>query len=340
MKLLTFAVPCYNSEAYMEKCVESLLVGGEEVEILIVDDGSKDGTAEIADRLEAEHPTIVRAIHQPNKGHGGAVNTGIENATGLYFKVVDSDDKLRASALGAVLDTLRGFVDDAGEASLDLLVSNFVYDKEGQKHKRVMEYRNTLPTGRVFTWEEAGKFRKGHYILMHSVIYRTEMLKASGMVLPKHTFYVDNIFVFYPLPFVKKLYYIDADFYHYFIGREDQSVQEAVMMKRIDQQLRVNRIMIDTMAGKKIENPKVWEYMRNYLDIICTISSILLIRIGTKDALQKKDELWDYLKNADAALYKSIRGGFLGRGVNLPGSVGRKLAVVVYRIAQKVYGFN
>ena len=92
MKLLTFAIPCYNSEAYMEKCIESILPGGEDVEILIVDDGSKDRTAEIADRYEREYPTICRAIHQENGGHGEAVNAGIRNATGLYFKVVDSDD--------------------------------------------------------------------------------------------------------------------------------------------------------------------------------------------------------------------------------------------------------
>ena len=66
MKILSIAVPCYNSEAYMEKCIDSLLVGGEEVEILIVDDGSKDGTTEIADRYQEKYPTIVKAIHQEN----------------------------------------------------------------------------------------------------------------------------------------------------------------------------------------------------------------------------------------------------------------------------------
>ena len=83
MKLLTFAIPCYNSENYMEKCIESILPGGEDVEIIIVDDGSRDRTAEIADRYAAQYPSIVRAIHQPNGGHGEAVNTGIANAAGL-----------------------------------------------------------------------------------------------------------------------------------------------------------------------------------------------------------------------------------------------------------------
>ncbi|MEE1243984.1 MAG: glycosyltransferase, partial [Frisingicoccus sp.] len=87
MKILSFGVPCYNSEAYMRKCIDSLLVGGEDVEIIIVDDGSKDGTAEIADAYAAEYPSIIKAVHQENGGHGEAVNTGLRNASGMYYKV-------------------------------------------------------------------------------------------------------------------------------------------------------------------------------------------------------------------------------------------------------------
>ena len=88
MKLLTIAIPCYNSESYMEKCIVCLLPGGSRVEILLVDDGSKDRTAEIADSYAARYPGIVRAIHQENKGHGGAVNTGIANADGFYLSLI------------------------------------------------------------------------------------------------------------------------------------------------------------------------------------------------------------------------------------------------------------
>ena len=93
MKILTVAIPCYNSEAYMEKCIRSILPVGKNVEILIIDDGSaKDRTPEIADRYAARYPDIVRAIHQENGGHGEAVNAGLRNASGIYYKVVDSDD--------------------------------------------------------------------------------------------------------------------------------------------------------------------------------------------------------------------------------------------------------
>ena len=98
MKVLSITVPCYNSQEYMRKCIESLLSGGDEVEILVVDDGSSDRTLEIAQEYEKNYPGIVRAIHQENKGHGGAVNTGLAHATGLNFKVVDSDDWLNEEA--------------------------------------------------------------------------------------------------------------------------------------------------------------------------------------------------------------------------------------------------
>ena len=131
MKLLSIAVPCYNSQDYMRHCIDGLLTGGDEVEILIVDDGSKDGTAAIADEYEAAHPGVVRAIHQENGGHGAAVMAGVRAATGLYFKVVDSDDWLDEAAFARVLDTLRGFA--GGQPPVDLLISNFIYDKVGAK---------------------------------------------------------------------------------------------------------------------------------------------------------------------------------------------------------------
>ena len=127
MKLLSIAIPCYNSQDYMEKCIESLLVGGEEVEILVVDDGSSDRTAEIADAYAAKYPTIVKAIHQENGGHGEAVNAGIRNATGLYFKVVDSDDWVNKEAYIKILETLYELL--RGPQTVDLLISNFVYEK-------------------------------------------------------------------------------------------------------------------------------------------------------------------------------------------------------------------
>ena len=346
MKLLTIAVPCYNSQDYMENCIDSLLVGGEEVEILIIDDGSKDDTAKIADRLQQEHPTIVRAIHQENKGHGGAVNTGIENAQGLYFKVVDSDDKVKAGAYKIVLDTLRNFKDNIGRAQeLDLLISNFVYNKEEEGRTKVMSYRRALPQGRLFSWEETRRFRKGQYILMHSVIYRTELLRENNIQLPEHCFYVDNIYVFAPMPFVKNIYYLDVNFYYYYIGREDQSVNEKVMISRLDQQARVNRIMTDYFTDPKIkgrlkESPHLYKYMYNYLEIITVITSVMAICSGEKDKLALMKDVWDHIQKRDNSLFLKMRLGWFGLGVHLPGRSGRATVRSVYRVARRLFNFN
>ena len=110
MKIVSFVIPCYNSAEYMDKCVESLLPGGEDVEIIIVDDGSVDNTLEIANGYVEKYPTIVKAVHKENGGHGDAVNTGLKNATGLYFKVVDSDDWVDGEAYEKVLETLKRLV--------------------------------------------------------------------------------------------------------------------------------------------------------------------------------------------------------------------------------------
>ncbi|MCM1387493.1 MAG: glycosyltransferase [Bacillus sp. (in: Bacteria)] len=341
MKLLSIAVPCYNSEAYMGKCVESLLTGGTDVEILIVDDGSTDKTGSIADEYEAKYPGIVRAIHQENGGHGAAVNAGLTYASGLYFKVVDSDDWVKESAYQKILQTLRELA--GGSPVLDMLISNFVYEKEGEKKNKVMKYHHALPKDKLFTWDEVRHFHKGQYILMHSVIFRTKLLKECGLKLPEHTFYVDNLFVFEPLPYVKTMYYLDVNFYRYYIGREGQSVNEQVMISRIDQQIYVNKLMLDYLVQKKAEiykKRKMRVYMVNYLEIITVISSILLIRADTEESLAKKKELWNTIRQKDIFLYIRLRYGIMGNSMNLPGRGGRKISVEGYKICQRFFKFN
>ena len=322
MKLLSIAIPCYNSEAYMEKCIESLLTGGEEVEILVVDDGSSDRTAEIADSYAEKYPTIVKAIHQENGGHG---------------EVVDSDDWVNQEAYVQILKTLEELT--RGPETVDLLISNFVYEKQGVTRKKVMQYRHCLPINEVFGWDSV-HMPKGKYLLMHSMIYRTELLHECQLELPKHTFYVDNLFAFEPLPYVKKLYYLDVNFYRYFIGRDDQSVNEKIMIKRIDQQIRVNKLMADVFHRCQFDNKHVKKYMLSYLDIITTVSSIMLVRAGTKEALDKKKELLEYIREQDRWLYHKLRYSLLGRAANLPGRGGRKMFVAAYKVCQKFYGFN
>ncbi|MGG3282236.1 glycosyltransferase family 2 protein [Paenibacillus solani] len=338
MKLLSVVIPCYNSQDYMKSCIESLLPGGDSVEILIVNDGSSDKTADIANDYADKYPAIIKTIHQDNGGHGEAINAGIRHASGLYIKVVDSDDWVDVRAYIKVLTVLERFAMD--KEPVDLLVSNFVYEKEGAKYKKIMKYENVLPENKWFTWDEIGRFRKGQYLMMHSLIYRTALLRECELELPKHTFYVDNLYVTTPLPYVKSIYYLNVDFYRYFIGRSDQSVNERIMINRIDQQLKVNKLMIEQINLKSIRNSKLRQYLFNHLEIVTMISTILLIRSNSKENLQKKQALWRFIKEYDLELYHHLRYGMMGQLLSLPGRIGRIISVGVYKITQKVVGFN
>ena len=340
MKLITFAVPCYNSAAYMSHCIDTLLTAGEDAEIILINDGSKDETGPIADRYAAEHPDIIRVIHQENGGHGEGVNQGIRHANGLYYKVVDSDDWLDTSALAKALNKLREFA--TMEHPVDMLVCNYVYEHVKDNTQKVMQYTNVFPQHRIFTWDNIQRFRTSQYLLMHSVIYRTQLLRDCRLELPKHTFYVDNIFVYQPLPYVNSMYYLNVDLYRYFIGREDQSVNEKVMVGRVDQQVRVTRIMIDSHNPKDIavKNRKLGSYMTKYLAMMMSISSIFLILNQTDEALEKKTALWNYVRSLDPRLFNTLRYRSFSAFSNFPGYQGRRLSVSLYRLARRIYKFN
>lgn len=338
MVTITFAVPCYNSADYMDKCIESLIDCGDDVEILIVNDGSTDDTLKKAKGYEERFPDIVKAIDKPNGGHGSAVNAGLRNAHGLYFKVVDSDDWLDGDAMKKVMAYLRTQRESSDPT--DMVVANYVYEKVYEDTSTTMRYRRTFPIERRFTWEESGQFNSSHYLLMHSVIYRTRLLQEMGLQLPEHTFYVDNIFVYEPLPKVKSIYYMDVDMYRYFIGREGQSVNENTMMARIDQQLRITRIMIDAIDLDTVEPKPLRKYMENYLAMMMCICSVFLRMKDTPEDDQKLKDIWAYLKDRDPRLYKRIRRKIINVGTNLPTELGRKASITGYHLTQKIFKFN
>ena len=154
MKYISFAIPCYNSQEYMAHAIESILPGGENVEIIIVNDGSKDETLKIAREYENKYPDIISVIDKENGGHGDAVNAGLKKASGKYFKVVDSDDWVREESLKNILEVLSNMEENGQE--VDMLIANYVYEKEGASHKKVIHYRNALPQDVIFRWSDVG----------------------------------------------------------------------------------------------------------------------------------------------------------------------------------------
>jgi glycosyltransferase involved in cell wall biosynthesis len=303
--------------------------------VIVVDDGSTDETARVAQEYCDRYPDIVRLERKENGGHGSAVNRGLEVATGTFFKVVDSDDWLDKAAFRQVLAALRA------EPSLDLLVANYVYECVYSSKRHTVSYRNVFPQGRVFTWGDVQRFRFHQMLLMHSMIYRTQLLRDCGLRLPEHTFYVDNIVAFVPLPYVKTMRYLDCDLYRYFIGRPDQSVNTSVMIRRIDQQLRVTRIMTEAYnLFRDVRNINLRRYMLHYLSMMVTISLVHLNMSDNKDDKNKGYELWAFIRQYDEQTYNVLHRNFINVCVQAAGKGSPFVTKGGFHIVKRIYKFS
>ena len=320
-KTLTFVVPAYNMTEYLERCIMSLITAkrNDDIEVLIVDDGSSDGTLEMAQKFEARYPSIVRAIHQANKGHGGAVNTGIAAASGMYVKVVDADDWVGPESLEQVMAVLREEADST--EPIDMLVTNYVYDKVGKRNKHVVNFRHAMKAGARLAWNDLGHFGLAEYILMHALTYRTAVVRESGMQLPEHTFYVDFIYAYQPFPWVKTMKYLDTPFYHYFIGRDGQSVQTDVMIRRVDQLRLVNQCMVRATPERDTVPDGLYRYMIHFLAIESSVASVFMILSRDPENYEKKKDMWDDIKAYSPTIYKDVRKKAMSRALNLRGSI-------------------
>lgn len=337
-KLLTLVVPSYNVENYIRRCLDTLVQGGEAVEIIVVNDGSKDNTALIAQEYVNEYPAIVKLVTKENGGHGSTVNKGLELATGEYFFVVDSDDWLDVKALHTLLKTIKDT--KKKNISVDMFIVNYVYEHVEDGTSNAVHYRNALPVNKVFTWADTKKFDLVQFILMHSTVQKTSILRQSGVVLPEHTFYVDNILVYQPLPYFKTMYYIDIDLYRYYIGRIDQSVSHTSMINRIDQYIRVAKIMISSHHLETIEDPKLRKYMYSYLSIVLTIVNTFLTLSKKEENNIKKQELWNYLRAFDKTMHRKIRIKPLYAASQLNGKAGRFIIRSGYKVGRKIFKYN
>ena len=336
MKLLTVTVPCYNSQDYMRHCIESLLPGGERVEILIIDDGSKDDTGRIADEYAEKYPTIVRVIHQENGGHGEGINQGLRHAAGTYFKVVDSDDWL-SDDFPAFLDLLEQCEARGG---VDLAVTNYYYVHSDGIGDRSINYSSVLPEGRVFTWADTRPFRIHQMLTIHSCTFRTENMRKWGCELPKHTFYEDNLMVYLTLPHTRRMVYMNADLYRYAIGRPDQSVQRTVMMKRYHHQILVTERCFTSCHLDDIQEPCLKRYMRHELFVMFGIA-ILFTRLNrTVETDAALERMWETCMAFDPKWGGYFRNRSPLRFICLPGRFGQNVSGLVYRLANKVVRFN
>lgn len=336
MKLITFAVPAYNSQDYLENCLKSLVIGGEEVEVIVINDGSTDKTEEIARYYQKMYPNIVKVISKENGGHGSGVMAGINNASGLYYKVVDSDDWLEKNALKKFLSVLRDHYHNNNMA--DVYITNFVYDKVSEKKFFIRHFSRHFKKDRFIDWSKVGRFYGAQVLLMHSLTYKTDKLKGSKIDLPNYTFYVDNIYAYKPLPNMKKLYYLDVNLYHYFIGRENQSVNIKVFTKRYDQQIRVMKEMVTayTYQEIKVMEKGLSRYMLHTLGAIMMITILFTVAEDSDERRDALKEIWTFIKDYDEELYSFLRWRSMPTIVSsLPWRLRGKIMVTGYKYLRK-----
>ena len=336
MKLLSITVPCYNSQDYMENCLKSLLVGGEKVEIIIIDDGSRDNTGAIADEYAAKYPGIVKVVHQENGGHGEGINQGLAHATGKYFKVVDSDDTL-SSDFPAFLEKLEQCEQSGG---VDLFVTNYYYVHTDGKGDRSIDYANALPQDRLFTWKDIRSFRPYQLLTIHSCTFRTEAMRKWNRELPKHIFYEDNLMVCQTLPYIEKLYYMNADLYRYWIGRPDQSVQKNVMMKRYTHQLIVAQRCFEAFRLDDIQERRLKKYLKHELYMMFGIGILYTRLHKSRDADRDLEQMWQGCRHHDKKWANHFRYRTSLGLICVPGWFGWWLSSAVYWFANKVVRFN
>lgn len=307
-KYITFAIPSYNSQAYLHNCIESIVGLGEDVEIIVINDGSKDNTLKIAQDYQKKYPTIIEIIDKENGGHGSGVNVGLEQAKGLYYKVVDSDDWLDEETGKLLLEQvkLHALTDNLP----DLYILDFIYERATDNTHYIRTYQKNFPKHVIFGWHHLKKpFRFSKTLLMHALMFKTSILKESEVKLPHHTFYVDNLFSYTPLFYTTKMFYMPRVLYHYHIGREDQSVNIDNIVKRYDQQIKVMRLILNEASYQDIKKlpKKQRKYMKQFLAAIMIITQMFTTGNDSKERRRALKDLWKDLKMTDKKMYNFLR---------------------------------
>jgi glycosyltransferase involved in cell wall biosynthesis len=234
MKLLTVAVPSYNMEKLLPQCLDSMADEGfsESLEVLVVDDGSSDGTAAVARRYAEKWPAIFTLVSKENGGHGSAVNAALDRAAGKYFRIVDADDWVNRGNLKRLLEVMK-------KAEADVILDEKTEVDHVTGAQQYFEFPQSMPSGREVPFEsiEAPEFR--YHLALHTMSVRTELLKAHGIRLLEKTFYVDSQFVLEATAYAKSALVLRMGIYFYRVGNVNQSVHYLGYVKRYQEHDRV-----------------------------------------------------------------------------------------------------
>ena len=239
-KVLTVAVPSYNVEKYLADSLASYCADGvdERLEVLVIDDGSTDMTPLIANEFVKLHPELFRVVSKPNGGHGSAINAGIANASGTYFRIIDGDDRIYTKNIPALLDALE-------QASEDLVIDVKREVTIGTGASRLLDPPDDLPLDHPVPFDSVcNRFDIEEFFMIHSVNARTDFLREHDIRLLEHTFYVDYEFIVKIASFAKDVRFLNLEVCNYFVGNAEQSVAPANYVRRWGDHTRVTEELL------------------------------------------------------------------------------------------------
>lgn len=257
-KLLSIIVPSYNMEQYLYTNLNSLIIGEEfldKLEVIVVNDGSVDGTASIGASFEKKYPETFRLIDKENGNYGSCVNAGLKQATGLFIKIMDADDSFETQELEKFISELVS--SENNQESIDLFIMN--WHTVNSERNRIASYCHNKPNGTIIDLEKEECLDK-HYnldLVHHAIAYRTNKLKEMNYHQTEGISYTDQEWISIPLFNVKRIKYLSVDLYKYYIGREGQTMDETIYNSSVDKNLFVAKKMIDTYNSLKDLYPKV-----------------------------------------------------------------------------------
>lgn len=296
MKLLSIIVPAYNMEAYLAQCVESVLRTPSlaPVEIVVVNDGSKDKTLRIAQQYADRYADTVRVIDKPNGNYGSTINAALKVVRGEYVKILDADDCFdgaRVAEFIAFLQKMRG---------VDMVVTPFV--EVGARREHRVGYniysRKVYDYGRAYDAEQIFKDGAIRFFMMHGVCYRTELLRKMQYRQSEGISYTDQEWVFYPLFAVKTIAFADIPLYRYNTAREGQTMDAKVQMRSLAQLVAVTEGMAQYFVGhsKAVRSATRLAFLRNIVaDRIRIVCRKYLLVMGDREFAQSDFE-WVYVR--------------------------------------------
>lgn len=336
-KLITVCIPAYNSEPFLHYAVDSLIPFGEDIEVIIIDDGSKDGTGAIADKYQEEHPDFIKAVHQPNGGHGEGINHGIELATGIYYKVLDSDDWVDHDGFKALLDDIK-----ANGTKPDLYLANYTYWQGRENRDKTINFAylfkgKNKKIAKGGSWAELKDFKWTGNLTLHSSMYKTEILRQSGVHCPAHVSYEDNYFIYASLHLVKYVRYVPVSVYQYLIGRDGQSMQNATLLRKYKDFITDGKLIFDAIDVFAIEDKKTRRVVKHHFIMNMTLTVLYGKLRGDKEGKEAVKEFWQYAYAKNKRLAKYARHHYIVNYCMLPGNFFQKIA---FWIGHKIVKFN